>query len=43
MSESYRDLGGGIADPNEAPDCDLRCDGITGMSRDPNPDRKSVV
>ncbi len=33
MSESYRDLGGGSADPDVAPECDWHCDG-TGYDRD---------
>ena len=43
MSESWRDLGGGFVDPNAVPDCDVRCDGVTGMSRDPNPSDRTPV
>ena len=28
MSESYRELGGGIADPAERPECSWNCDGM---------------
>ena len=37
MSETWRDLGGGLTDPNTRPDCDPRCDGHTGLSRDTDP------
>ena len=36
-SDAYRDLGGGITDPSMPVQCSWRCDGETGMSRDPNP------
>ena len=32
MSDTYADLGGGLTDPNQPPDCDARCDGM-GLDR----------
>lgn len=32
MSDTYRDLGGGITDPDDGPDCSWRCDGM-GLDR----------